>query len=382
MGKKANVLLLAACAVMAGGCKQMPQMQVNNEYDLMTVSLTDKVLNSRYTATIQGRQDVDIRPQVSGVITEVCIAEGAVVKKGQTLFIIDQIPYKAALQTALANVETGEANVASAQLTADSKMELFKENVVSDYDLKTAQNTLRAQKAALSQAKAQEISARNDLSYTVVKSPSDGVASMIPYRVGTLVNSSITTPLVTISDDAQMYVYFSMTENQILSVCRQKGSLKNALDAMPEVQLSLSDGTLYPEKGKIDAISGLIDSKTGAISMRAVFPNGDRILRSGGAGNIVFPYEKQQCIVIPQAATYEIQDKIFVYKVVDGKAMSAPVTVFDVNNGTEYIIESGLQAGDVIVADGAGLLKDGAVVTAKSVTAKAEKAQQPEMNQK
>lgn len=360
-----KTLMLTACAGLAGGCKQMPQMQANNEYDLMTVSLADKALNSRYTATIQGRQDVEVRPQVSGVITEVCIAEGATVRKGQTLFVIDQVPYKAALQTALANVETAEANVASAQLTADSKKELFDENVVSNYDLQTAQNTLRAQKAALSQAKAQEISARNDLSYTVIKSPSDGVASMIPYRVGALVSSSITAPLVTVSEDAEMYVYFSMTENQILSVSRQNGSLSNALKAMPEVQLSMSDGTLYTEKGKIDAISGLIDQATGVISVRAVFPNRERVLRSGGSGNIVFPYEKQQCIVVPQTATYEIQDRIFVYKVEDGKAKSTPVTVFEVNNGTEYIVESGLKPGDVIVAEGAGLLRDGAEVTPK-----------------
>lgn len=360
-----KTLMLTAAAVMVGGCQQVPQRQATNEYDLMTVSLADKELNSRYTATIQGRQDVEVRPQVSGVITEVCIAEGATVKQGQTLFIIDQVPYKAALQVAVANVEAAEANVASAQLTADSKKELFDENVVSNYDLQTAQNTLRAQRAALSQAKAQEIGARNDLSYTVVKSPSDGVASMIPYRVGALVNSSIAAPLVTVSEDAQMYVYFSMTENQILSVARQSGSLGNALKAMPEVQLSMSDGTLYAEKGKIDAISGLIDPATGAISVRATFANPDRVLRSGGSGNIVFPYEKQQCIVVPQTATYEIQDRIFVYKVENGKAKSTPVTVFDVNNGTEYIVESGLKPGDVIVAEGAGLLRDGAEVTPK-----------------
>lgn len=361
-----KALLLTVCAATVGGCKQVSQVQANNEYNVMTVSLTDKALSSRYSATIQGRQDVEVRPQVSGVITEVCIAEGAVVKKGQALFIIDQVPYKAALQTALANVETAEANVASAQLTADSKQVLFSENVVSDYDLQTARNTLRAQKAALSQARAQEISARNDLSYTVVKSPSDGVASMIPYRVGALVSSSVTTPLVTISDDAEMYVYFSMTENQLLSASRRDGSLGSAMEAMPEVQLSLSDGTLYAEKGKVDAISGLIDPMTGAIRVRAVFPNRERILRSGGAGNVVFPYEKQQCMVIPQTATYEIQDRIFIYKVEDGKAKSAPVTVFEVNNGTEYIVESGLQPGDVIVAEGAGLLKDGTEVRAKA----------------
>lgn len=377
MMKSFNMLLLAAGISLAGGCKQMPKMEANNEYQVMTISLTDKSLSSNYTATIKGKQDVEVRPQVSGVITEVCIAEGATVKKGQPLFIIDQVPYKAALQTALANVETAEANVATAQLTADSKKELFNQNVVSDYDLQTAQNTLRAQKASLTQAKAQEISARNDLSYTVIKSPSSGVVGMIPYRLGTLVNSSIATPLVTVSEDSEMYVYFSITEKQLLALSQQKRTATNTLQTMPDVQLQLSDGSLYHENGKIDAISGIIDATTGAIPVRAVFSNPDRVLRSGGAGNIILPHKKENCIVIPQTATYEIQDKIFVYKVENGIAKSTPVTVFTINNGKEYIVESGLSAGDIIVADGAGLLREGTPVTART-TDKAEQV----MNQK
>lgn len=376
--KGCTMLVLVTSIFFAGGCKEMPKTQPNNEYELMTISLSDKLLNSQYTATIQGKQDVEVRPQVSGVITEVCITEGATVKKGQPLFIIDQVPYKAALQTALANVETAEANVATAQLTVDSKKELFNQHVVSDYDLQTAQNTLRAQKAALSQAKAQEISARNDLSYTIVKSPSNGVVGMIPYRMGALVSSSIATPLVTVSEDSEMYAYFSLTEKQLLTLSRQNGPASNALQTMPEVELQLSDGSLYPASGKVDAISGIIDATTGAIPVRAVFSNPDRILRSGGAGNIILPHNKKNCIVIPQAATYEIQDKIFVYKVENGTAKSTPVTVFSTNNGTEYIVETGLSEGDIIVANGAGLLREGTPVTAS----KTNKGQQQAMNQK
>ena len=363
-----NTMWMGICCLAISSCKEAPAGMVNNEYKVMTIARTDKSLSSQFSATIQGKQDVEVRPQVSGTITEVCISEGAVVSKGQTLFIIDQVPYKAALQTALANVENAEANVATAQLTADSKQALFAENVVSSFDLQTAQNALRSQKAALSQAKAAEINARNDLSYTVVKSPSNGIVGMIPYRAGALVNSAMTTPLVTVSEDAEMYVYFSMTENQILALSRQNGTLSNAMQVMPEVQLRLSDGTFYPEKGKVDAISGIIEASTGAVRVRAVFPNAERILRSGGAGNIVLPYEKEDCIVIPQAATYEIQDKLFVYKVEDGKAKSTAVTAFEINDGKEYVIESGLKEGDTIVADGAGLLRDGTPVTASSAT--------------
>lgn len=352
------------CCTTLGACKEKTVPQTNATYKTMKIGLSDKTLQSLYSATVSGRQDVEIRPQVSGLITQVCIQEGANVKKGQTLFIIDQVAYRAALQTALANVENAKANVATAQLTADSKQELYNQKVVSSFDLQTAQNTLRSQQAALAQAQAEEINARNNLSYTEVKSPSHGVAGMIPYRIGALVSSSITTPLVTISDDEQMYVYFSMTENQVLALSRQNGSLKNALQSMPPVQLQLSDGSVYPEQGKVDAISGIISSSTGAISLRAVFPNPDRILRSGGSGNIVFPYEKKNGIVIPQEATYEIQDKIYVYKIVDGKTKSTQITVFGIHDGKEYVVESGLQAGDVIIAEGAGLLKNGIEVKA------------------
>lgn len=346
------------CCTTLGACKENTVPQTNATHKTMKTTLSDKTLRSLYSATISGRQDVEIRPQVSGLITQVCIQEGANVKKGQTLFVIDQVSYRAALQTALANVENAEANVATARLTADSKQELYNQNVVSSFDLQTAQNTLRSQQAALAQAQAEEINARNNLSYTEVKSPSHGVAGMIPYRIGALVSSSIATPLVTISDDEQMYVYFSMTENQVLALSRQNGSLKNALQSMPQVQLQLSDGSVYPEQGKVDAISGIISSM-GAISLRAVFPNPDRILRSGGSGNIVFPYEKKNSIVIPQEATYEIQDKIYVYKIVDGKTKSTQISVFGTNDGKEYVVESGLQTGDVIIAEGAGLLKNG-----------------------
>ena len=253
-------------------------------------------------------------------------------------------------------------------MTADSKEELFRENVVSNFDLQQARNTLRSAKASLAQARAELTNARNNLSYTEIKSPVDGTAGMSSYRIGALVSPSISTPLISVSDNGEMYVYFSMTEKQILALSRQNGSLTNALEAMPEVGLLLSDGSEYPEKGKVDAISGIIDPSTGAVTLRAVFPNADHILRSGGTGNVRLPYEKKGCIVIPQTATYELQDKVFVYKVVDGKTKSAQIAVFGINNGKEYIVEAGLTTGDVIIAEGAGLLRDGMTVGNMAVT--------------
>lgn len=328
----------------------------------MEVSHGSRTLSQSYTAVINGRQSVEIRPQVSGTITQVCIAEGAQVKKGQTLVIIDQVPYKAALETAIANVKRAEASVATARLTADSKEQLFKENVVSAFDLQTARNSLLQAEATLAQAKAEEVNARNDLSYTEVKSPVDGVSGMLPYRVGALVDASITTPLTTVSDDTEMYVYFSMTESQVLSLIRQYKTLDEAMKQMPEVELKLSDGLTYAHKGRIDAISGTIDTSTGAVSLRATFPNPEHMLRNGGSGTVIFPYIKENVLIVPQEATYEIQDKIFVYKVVDGKATSSQVSVFPVNNGKEYIVESGLEEGETIIAEGAGLVQEGTVV--------------------
>ena len=355
--------LCALCLMGLTACKDAPQQPGGTQYKTLTLAPTDRTLTRQYTATVEGRQSVEIRPQVGGTITEVCIDEGAPVRKGQTLFVIDQVPYRAALQTAEANVKSAEASVATARMTVNSKETLYNNKVVSAFDLQTAKNALLEAEAALAQAKAQETSARNDLSYTEVKSPVDGVSGMIPYRVGALVSSSIATPLTTVSDDEEMYVYFSLTESQVLALVRQYGTSDEALRQMPAVELRLSDGQPYAHKGKIDAISGTIDTSTGAVSLRATFPNPEGMLRNGGSATVVVPYRRDSVLVVPQEATYEIQDKIFVYKVVDGKATSTQVTVFPVNDGQEYIVESGLQAGDVIVAEGAGLLQEGTLIT-------------------
>ena len=214
---KAAVL---ACCMAAVGCKQAPMTMGPGEYAVMTIATTDREIPSNYSATIRGRQDIAIYPQVSGTISQLCVNEGQKVAKGQTLFIIDQVPYKAALQTAEANVEAAKAGVATAQLTYDSKKELFARNVVSQFDLSTANNNLLTAKAQLAQAEAQRVNAANTLSYTVVKAPTDGVVGTLPYRVGALVSASIPQPLTTVSDNSEMYVYFSMTENQLLALTR------------------------------------------------------------------------------------------------------------------------------------------------------------------
>jgi membrane fusion protein (multidrug efflux system) len=299
------------------------------------------------------------------MITDILIEEGESVRKGQVLFIIDQTPYKAAYEIAVANVKSAEASLSTAKLIYESNQDLYEQDVVSEFDLMTAQNALIDAEARLALCKAEEVNASNNLSYTEVRSPVNGVASMIPYRVGALVSSSITQPLVTVSDDSRVYAYFSMAENQMLDMVQQYGSLDNAIRQMPEVELIMSNGQIYEYKGKINAISGTISENTGAVSLRAVFSNRNHLLRNGGSGTIIIPSELKDCIVIPQAATYELQDRIFVYKVVDGKASSTEIRIAPQNNGMEYIVTEGLDVGDIIVAKGAGLLKEGTPIKSK-----------------
>ena len=371
MMKNIAFAILTSLAVLATSCGEEKKETKKGDayYQIMEVSLSDRTLSTGYSAAISGVQTVEIRPQVSGMITEILIEEGESVRKGQILFVIDQTPYKAAHEIAVANVKSAEAGLATAQLIYDSNKKLFEQDVVSEFDLMTAQNDLTDAQARLALCKAEEVNASNNLSYTEVRSPVNGVASMIPYRVGALVSSSISQPLVTVSDDSQVYAYFSMAENQMLDMVQQYGSLNNAIRQMPEVELILSNGQKYEYKGKINAISGTISESTGSVSLRAVFNNRNHLLRNGGSGTIIIPVTLKDCMVIPQSATYELQDRIFVYKVIDGTASSTEITIAPQNNGVEYIVTSGLEVGDVIVAEGAGLIKEGAKILTRTEVA-------------
>ena len=362
---KLNVwlMLLVSCAMGITSCKTETKENTQKGYNLVTLTAdTDKEIMTSYSASIEGMQDIDIYPQVSGYIEKLNVSEGDVVRQGEVLFVIDQVPYKAALETAVANVEVAKASLATAELTYKSTKELYAKKVVSSFNLQTTENEYLTAKAQLAQAKAQEVNARNDLSYTEVKSPSNGVIGMLPYRVGALVSSNMSQPLTTVSDNATMYVYFSMTENQLLALARQYGTIDKAVENMPAIQLQLNDGSVYEEKGKIESISGVIDKETGTVGVRAVFPNASRLLHSGASGNVLIPSVYKNCIVIPQGATVQLQDKILAYKVVDGKAVSTLIKVAPVNDGKEYIVLDGLKAGDEIVADGAGMIREGTQV--------------------
>ena len=363
-----TAFILIAGIGMLTSCKENAKNTPAEEnlYETLEISLSQRTLTTGYSAAISGVQTVEIRPQVSGMITEIKIEEGESVRKDQVLFVIDQTPYKAAYEIAVANVKSAEAALSTAKLILESNKNLYEQDVVSEFDLMTAQNDLTEAEARLALCLAEEVNASNNLSYTEVRSPVNGVASMIPYRVGALVSSNIAQPLVTVSDDSRVYAYFSMAENQMLDMVQEYGSLNNAIRQMPEVELIMSNGDRYEYTGKINAISGTISESTGAVSLRAVFNNRNHLLRNGGSGTIIIPVTLTDVMVIPQSATFELQDRIFVYKVVDGKASATEIRVAPQNNGKEYIVEEGLSTGDVIVAEGAGLIKEGTTIRSKN----------------
>lgn len=354
--------LIALLATATVSCDKPVRQMPAKSYKTLTTVRSNSTVSSDYTASIRGEQFVELRPQVSGVITHILLNEGAAVKKGQTLFIIDQVPYKAALATAQANVQSAKASLATAALNAKSRKALFDANVISDNELQAAQNSLLAATANVAQAEAQALNAGNNLSYTEVKSPVNGVAGMISYRVGSLVSQTIAEPLVNVSNDKTMHVYFSMSEAQILAQTRLNGSVAQLLANLPPIELILNDGSAYQHKGKVDAISGIVDQSTGSVALRAVFENPEKMLRNGGSGRVVIETKRKDVIVIPKEATFEIQNKVFVYKAVDGKATASQIKVYPLNDGKRYIVERGLESGEEIIASGAGLVREGAPI--------------------
>lgn len=359
MKKIHHYVALAGLIILAASCKKDASQSGDNDYPTIIVANSDKILYTSYSATIRGRQDIGLYSQVSGKITDVRVTEGQAVKKGQVLFIVDQAPYRAELRVAEANYEAAKVGVESAQLDYNSAKELHENQVVSSFELQTALNGLLTAGAALAQAEAQKVNAENNLSYTEVKSPANGVVGALPYREGTLVSPTMAGSLTTVSDNSEVYVYFSINENKLLEMARKYGTLEKALKQMPDVQLRLSDGTIYNQSGRVESISGVISESTGTASLRAVFPNPDGLLRSGANGSIMIPENYKDVILIPQEATFDLQDKVFVYKVIDGVTRSSQIIVSDISDGKEFIVLDGLAPGDEIVASGAGLLRDG-----------------------
>lgn len=358
--KKIALWVLTAVVLTSCGSKSNKMGEASNDFAVETIQTTTADLKTSYPATIKGMQDIEIRPKVSGYLVKLLVDEGATVRKGQPLFLIDSEQYRATVKAAKAQIRVCRANIATQKLTVDNKRMLFKQNIISSYDLKMAENTLASYEAQLAAAEAQLQSAQDNLRWCTVTSPADGVVGSIPYRVGSLVSGQSAEALTTVSNISKMYVYFSMTEKQLLALTREAGGVNAAIKKMPAVSLVLSDGTTYSQSGTISTVSGVIDPSTGSVQMRATFDNAQHILRSGGTGSILIPTHASDAIMVPQSATFDVQDKKFVYVVnADKTVATREITVLPQNNGQTYVVASGLRAGERIVVDGVNQLKNG-----------------------
>ena len=343
----AATLLLASC----GGGGGRPTFG-DNEYPVQAVGTSSMQMQTTYPATIKGVQDVQICPKVQGFITQINVKEGQTVGAGQVLFVLDNATYQAQVRQAQASVNTAQAQCNTSKLSYENSQKLFESGVIGDFELQSSANSYEQAKASLSAAQATLANAKEMLSFCYVKSPASGVVGTLPYKIGTLVNTS--TVMTTVSNNSSMEVYFSLTEKDAMSMTQA------SLGEMPSVQLRLADGTIYNHEGKVTKMSGVIDAATGSVQIIALFPNAEKLLKSGGSGAIVIPRSNSSAIVIPQSCVSEVQDKKFIYLLGEGnKVKYSEIKVDPQNDGNTYIVTEGLKVGDKYVTNGITKLNDG-----------------------
>ncbi len=367
-------LALASCGKKSGG--GLADLQ-DNEFPVKTVGTSSADLQTTYPATIKGIQDVDVHPKITGFITNVYVHEGQTVSAGQPMFTIDSETYRAAVNQCRAALNTARSQANTARLTYNNNKKLFDQHIIGQYELETAENSFATAQAQVVQAQAALASAEETLSWCVVRAPASGVVGSLPFKKGALVSASNT--LTTVSDVSTVEVFFSMSEPDILGMSKTAGSVAGVLKEMPAVKLQLADGSIYNQPGKVVKMSGVIDASTGAYSLIAHFSNPERLLKSGGAGQIVVPHVNNNAIIVPQEATVQVQDKIFVYVVgSDNKVKYTAIKVNPQDDGVNYIVTDGLHTGDRYVCKGITKLTDGEVIkpiTEQQYQDKIEKAE-------
>ena len=365
-----TILYLAAVLtfpMLCTGCGEEASQQTKDCYRTLRVERQDYTLYRSFAVKLESRKNIRLRPQVSGRLTKIYVKEGARVKKGEPLFVIDQAPYLAAVDAAKAQVSTARAALSTAQLNLEGKQKLYEQQMVGEYDLRRARHAKEEASAQVEAAEAQLVSARTQLGFTTICCPVDGVIGMIPYRVGDLVDPSEGPYLTLASESNYIYAYGALSEEALSELLRDFGcSFLDELPAkLPAVRLYSNWGEKMPVEGHIDAISGTVESENGATYIRASFFNTTEIFRSGSNGYIEMPYVMHGVIVVPQEAVVDIHDKYLVYKVVDGKAVETEVNVLHYDDGQNFVVSAGLEPGDVIIAEGAGFVTDGMEVTEK-----------------
>jgi membrane fusion protein (multidrug efflux system) len=369
----AIIFPLVIVGLISCGQKESPgAANTAKDYPVLTIVPTTSTLSTQYPATIEGQQNIEIRPKIDGYIEKIFVDEGAQVKKGQKLFQILAPQYEQEVRTAEANIKIAEANVKTAEMEVNKVKPLVKKKIISAYELESAEFNLQSKKAVLAQARATLANASVNLSYTIIESPANGVIGTIPYRIGSLVSSNTPQPLTTVSNIENIYAYFSINEKQALEASRSLRGKTSAerIASLPPVKLILSNGMEYTHSGRIETASGLINTSTGSLRIRATFPNPDNIIRSGSSGMVLIPATIDSAILIPQKSTYEIQGKKFVYKVSDTNTVhSTEIKIMDNTGGQYYVVQDGLKAGDKIVLEGVAGLREGMPIVPTEIKA-------------
>jgi membrane fusion protein (multidrug efflux system) len=360
-------LLLIVTAAIITGCSSVQGSQALPSPPALPVLQLDSTSATTYqefSASLEGKTNVEIRPQVSGYLDRIYVEEGAYVIAGQPLFKINDRPYDEQVNNAQANVLAAKANLEKADIEVKRLQPLVDNKVISDVQLKAAQAEYEAARAAVKQAEAAGNNAGINLGYTLIKAPSSGYIGRIPFKTGSLVGKGETQALTVVSDIKEMYAYFSMSEKDFLTFTSQSNgkTIAEKIHGMPAVELQLADKNVYPAKGRVELMEGQFDKTMGTISFRAVFSNPEGILRTGSTGKILIPQSSGSTLAVPQQSTYELQDKIYVYILGDSnKVTSQPI---DVSGQTTsyYLVNKGLQSGQKIVFAGMDRLSDGAKI--------------------
>lgn len=367
-----KTLILSATILFLFGCSQPQQAPAPAEApaaEVITIALASATTGHDYTASLQGKIDVEIRPQIDGFLEKVLVDEGAYVKAGQPLFKINDQPFREQLNSASANLQAAQAAITNAQLEIDKLTPLVQNKVVSDYQLKAAQAAHKIAVANAAQSKAQVGSAQIKLGYTLVKAPVSGYIGRLPKKRGSLVSPTDPEPLTELSDVHEVYAYFSLGETDFINFKSQfqGNTLSDKLKKLPGVSLILADNSVYPYQGKIDMVDGQFDKNTGAITLRAIFPNAQSLLRSGNTGKVRLQQMHNDAILVPQTATMEVQDKVFVFAVGDSNKVNRQALEIIGKSGTDYIVKEGVKAGDHIVYSGLDHLTEGLVIKPEAV---------------
>ena len=340
-------------------------------YEVLTLVPKSVVTYTDFPATVQGKDVVDIRPMVEGYLDKIFVPEGANVTRGQLLFKLRNPQYEQDVNTAKAAIKIAVANVNAAQMNVDKVRPLVEKEIVSKYELQAAQYTLQSNQAALAQANAGLANAETNLSYTELHSPLNGVLSGVNYKIGALISTTSTTPLTTLSNIDTVFAYFAISEKQLLSLSAHipGKTLQEKLKQLPPVTLVLANDTVYAEKGTIQTASGMIATQTGSASLKARFVNPDHVIRSGSSATVRIPHAVDTALLVPQGATYELQDKRFIYKLIGAnRIVSAEITGIPTNDGLFFIVQNGLQKGDKVLISGTNL-RDSLVIIPQPVNA-------------